>query len=179
VTWYNVFVAVTSLVVVSATTAHTPRPCLAAGLPPRKCSEPNVKSTGNFELRAFGAEADFWDGRASLEVHLPFEWCLATELAPPPAPTMAAATSPTRRASADTYRATLHEVDSANHPFAVQTPAATYNATEADILNVRVPTKISTTYADWLLTNGILVPKLNTPGQGVDLGYNLQLQRWY
>jgi hypothetical protein len=171
VTWYNVLVAVTSLVVVYAPTAATTRSCRAA--------EPFIGSIVNFELRAFGAEADFWDGRASLEVHLPFEWCLATEIAPQRTPTSVAATASADRASADAYRALMNEVNPADRPLAVQPTTTAFRATEADILNIRVPTKISTTYADWLLTNGILVPKLNTPGQGVDLGYNLQLQRWY
>ena len=52
----------------------------AADEPQQSSSQRHVSSVDHFELRAFGAEADFWDGRASLDVHLPFDWCLATDV---------------------------------------------------------------------------------------------------
>jgi hypothetical protein len=178
-TRYNVFVAVALLTLVFTQQFSICRTCSAADAPRRWHFQPCNGSEESFELRAFAAEADYWDGRASLEVHLPFDWCLATEIAPQTASGLVAtAAQPAEISKADAYRAILAEV-AADRPLTIPPATTTYRATEADILNVRVPTKISTTYADWLLTNGILVPKLNTPGQGVDLGYNLQLQRWY
>jgi hypothetical protein len=179
VTWYNTLVAITSLFVFGAPTLLTSWSCYATDVPQHNSVSANIVSADSFELRAFAAEADFWDGRASLDVHLPFEWCLATEIAPRRVEATVTASRPPEIPNADAYRAMIQETVTTDRPLVVQPAVVAYRATEADILNIRVPTKISTTYADWLLTNGILVPKLNTPGQGVDLGYNLQLQRWY
>jgi hypothetical protein len=179
VTWYNALVAVTSLLVFSAPALPISRSCRAADAPLRRSVAAKIAFADSAELPAFGAEADFWDGRASLDVHLPFEWCLATEITPQPGQALDTASQPAEASKANAYRTIIQEAVASDRPLAVQPASATYRATEADILNIRVPTKISTTYADWLLTNGILVPKFNSPGQGVDLGYNLQLQRWY
>src|SRR6188768_1103468 len=64
-TWYNTLVAVTSLFVLGAPTLLTSRSCYATDVPQRGALATSIRSADSFELRAFGTEADFWDGRAS------------------------------------------------------------------------------------------------------------------